>query len=199
MVTAIADRRIAATAPRRLFRLVVRDTAPDDARLYSVIRQVEHPGPLATGLGTRRYQFDSDRLWPTATDQAGSSGAEPWTFLLDGRIPRGDLVWFCENFVIEVNAPAASFDLTMPDADEHVILRRMFGDIGAEAYPNEHRTAVDLAAAFISVARAARAGVTAPAAAMCFPLASRARFARYFTRHGGMAGQRWGADRGRPQ
>jgi hypothetical protein len=164
VLSAIAD-CCAGTPAQRLFRLVVRDTAPDDDRLIRALRQVDNPAALTPAFATRRYQFDPEQLWPTATAPVGvssSTSCDTWAFLRDGSISRDDLVWFCEHFVIEVDAPAASFDLTTPDAAEHVILRRMLGDIGAETYPNEHRTAVDVAAAFISVARAARGGTVNP-------------------------------------
>ena len=161
VLSAIADRS-AVTPAKHSFRLVVRDTAPDDERLIRALRQVDTPAPLTPGFATRRYQFDPEQLWPTTAAPIGRDSGinrdDTWAFLRDGTISRDDLVWFCKHFVIELDAPAASFDLTMPDAAERVILRRMLGDIGAEAYPNEHRTAVDVAAAFISAARAARGG-----------------------------------------
>jgi hypothetical protein len=161
VLSAIADRR-AFTQTQRLFRLVVRDTAPDDERLISVLRQVNSLVAVIPGTATRRYQFDPERLWPSTTPPIGIGGGirrgDLWAFLRDGALSRDDLVWFCERFVIELDAPAASFDLTMPGAAERVLLRRMLDDIGAEAYPNAHRTAGDVAAAFVSAARAARGG-----------------------------------------
>src|SRR5206468_3721080 len=69
-----------------------------------------------------------------------------------------DLEWACHHLVIEVSAPRASADLTAPDAAERQLLNRMRADVGAEAFPNVERSAVDVAAAMISTARAARQG-----------------------------------------
>jgi hypothetical protein len=163
VLSAIADRRVAERT-ERLFRLVVRDTAPDDERLIRVLRQVDSPGSVIPGLTTRRYRLDPEKLWPIPAAPKGdgsgrtSDGRDTWAFLRDGSISRDDVIWFCEHFVIEVDAPAASFDLTMPGAVEHVVLQRMVRDIGAGAFPNEHRTAVDVATAFVGAARAARSG-----------------------------------------
>src|SRR5438132_10004668 len=64
VLSAIADR---GHAEQSLFRLVVRDTAPDDERLIRALRQVDSPAPLIAGFATRRYQFDPEELWPIAT------------------------------------------------------------------------------------------------------------------------------------
>src|SRR5437660_4579914 len=70
VLSAIADRR-AVTPAERLFRLVVRDTAPDDERLIRALRQVDNPAALIAGFATRRYRFDQEELWPTATAPVG--------------------------------------------------------------------------------------------------------------------------------
>ncbi|MGA3346607.1 MAG: AAA family ATPase, partial [Terracidiphilus sp.] len=69
-----------------------------------------------------------------------------------------DLEWVCQHLVVELGAPPASADLTAPDAAERLLLNRMSADVGAEVFPNVERSAVDVAAAMISTARAARQG-----------------------------------------
>src|SRR5262249_22976197 len=73
ILSAIADSRTVKSAPaRQLFRLVVRDIAPDDERLIGALRPIDHAAPFAPEFGTRRYQFDPDRIWPTGTNHSGA-------------------------------------------------------------------------------------------------------------------------------
>jgi hypothetical protein len=55
-----------------------------------------------------------------------------------------------------------SLDLTDPDLAEQLLLTRVRADVGAEAFPNADRTAIDVAVAMVSAARASRQGLLVP-------------------------------------
>ena len=61
-------------------------------------------------------------------------------------------------FVVELAAPAASFNLTEPGAAEQLLLKRVQTEVGAGMYPNADRSAADVAEALIRSSRAARQG-----------------------------------------
>lgn len=145
-------------ATAHTFRVVLRDARPTDPRLTRVlIPAKQDPGPYVPGMRSLRLSFDPDVLWPLSTGGADNpSGEDTFAFLRDGRLMRTDLLWLCERLIIEVEAPAASFDLINPGPAELLLLERMRRDIGAEAYPNRERTATDVAEALIRSATAAR-------------------------------------------
>jgi hypothetical protein len=157
---AAADRAgLGASAAPAAYRILLRDTRPVDEGLLAVLRPAApDPGPYQPGMTTLRLRFDADVLW----DPSGSGdGTEaPFAFLRDGdrRVSREDLGWFCESAVVEVGAPRASWDLTAPGPAEALLLERLRTEIGAGTYPNRDRSAVDVAEAFIRLARTARQG-----------------------------------------
>lgn len=140
-----------------LYRIVLRDSFPSNPDLMAVLRPLaeDDPGPFISGSATQRFRFDATALWAQRT--GGAIG--PFSFLADCQtITLDELEWTCQHLVIEVSAPPSSGDLTAPNTAEHLLLNRMRADVGAEAFPNLDRSAVDVAAAMISTARAARQG-----------------------------------------
>ena|SRR5437762_2761375 len=143
------------------YRIVMRDSSPVDPVLTTALRPLVEgdPGPFISGSGTRRFRFDAAALWSQRNGFATGGTNGPFSFLADYEtLTLDDLEWACHHLVIEVSAPRASADLTAPDAAERQLLNRMRADVGAEAFPNVERSAVDVAAAMISTARAARQG-----------------------------------------
>ena len=143
-----------------LFRIVLRDQRPVEVGMAAALVPAElDPGPLLPQMSSLRYRFDVDVLWPEAlsprppSDQAP---VDPWAFLRSGTLSRSDLIWFIEHTVVEVEAPAASFNLAAPGAAENLVLRRATEDVGAGFYPNVQRTAIDVVGAFVGAAQAAR-------------------------------------------
>lgn len=139
------------------FRIVLRDARPADDRLTAVLRSADpDPGPFQPGMETRRLMFDADALWDPPPSNDGKKS--PFAFLREGDEPvtRVDLEWFCARLIVEVGAPPASWDLTSPGPAEALLLDRLRADIGAGVYPNQNRPAVDVADAFIRLARVAR-------------------------------------------
>lgn len=144
-----------------LYRIVLRDSFPIDSVLAAVLRPLagDDPGPFITGSATRRFKFDAVAMWNQRNTFATDGTIGPFSFLADYQtLTLDDLEWACQHLVIEVSAPAASADLTAPDTAERLLLNRMRAEVGAEAFPNIERSAVDVAAAIISTARAARQG-----------------------------------------
>ncbi len=164
VATALADRDgPGAGAKEFTFRVVLRDTRPVDRRLLAVLGPANpDPGPLLPGMHTFRMQFDPDALWqgPATEGAHESDDANPFLSLREGAtaIKIADLEWVCARLVIEVEAPAASRDVTDPGPAEQLLIDRVRREVGAELYPNADRSAVDVAEAVIRTARSARQG-----------------------------------------
>lgn len=146
-----------------IFRVVLRDQLPVDPRLTAVLAPLtSDPGPYVAAMRTTRLGFDAGALWQQ--NGGGDSELRPFAFLFTGDEPLSysDLEWCCERLIVEVCAPRASLDLTEPDSAEQILLTRIRTDVGAEVFPNANRTAVDVAAAIVSAARAARQKLLVP-------------------------------------
>lgn len=148
-------------ASGQIFRVVLRDQAPRDPSLTVFLRSLERdPGPFLPSMQTVRLGFDAEALWGQRKPGPKCTTGQPFSFLFRAKVPPSldELRWICEHLVVEVGAPPASGDLTAPDQAEHLLLARVRSEVGAEAFPNVERTAVDVAAAMVSTARAARQG-----------------------------------------
>ncbi|MDD9981350.1 MAG: hypothetical protein OXU81_08350 [Gammaproteobacteria bacterium] len=155
-----------AEANDHCFRVILMDAAPTDPDLVAILGLADRdPGPLVRGMRSLRMKLRPDALWSHYEDGSGNRPARdgPFSFLSGARhrVSRGDIDWVCEHVVVELNAPIASLDLAAPDAAERILLQRVREEIGAGAYPNQHRAPVDVAAALIDSARAARRGSAA--------------------------------------
>ncbi len=151
-----------AAASDHCFRVVLMDAPPTDPRLTEILEPpARDPGPFTRGMQTIRMSFRSETLWRSherATDPSG--GEDPFTFL-GTELPEInglDLDWACKHLIVELCAPTASLDLTKPGAVELTLFQRVRDEVGAGAYPNQHRAPLDVAAALIDSARAARRG-----------------------------------------
>jgi hypothetical protein len=109
-------------------------------------------------MQTTRLSFNAVALW----EQGKLEGTDrnQFGFLFSTEVPPSfdELEWACEHLIVEVGAPPASGDLTAPDIAERILLNRVRAEVGAESFPNLERSAVDVAAAMVSAARAARQG-----------------------------------------
>src|SRR6266567_3828939 len=159
---ALADRDgPGASAKEFTFRVVLRDTRPVDRRLLAVLGPANpDPGPLLPGMQTFRMHFDPDALWQGMVTERAHEEGDPFLSLREGAaaIEFADLEWVCARLVIEVEAPAASRDVTAPGPAEQLLIDRLRREIGAELYPNADRSAEDVAEAVIRTARSARQG-----------------------------------------
>lgn len=161
---ALADRDgPGADASDVTFRVVLADSRPLDERLLEVLEPASpDPGPYLPGFSSFRMRFKPANLWPESSDAgtAKRSGAHLFSFLRQGigRVDRADLEWVCARLVIEVEAPAATLDLTSPGSAELVLLARVGEEIGAGLHPNADRSVVDVAGDLVTAAGAARQG-----------------------------------------
>lgn len=158
LACALTDRDgpgVAATSSR--YRIVLRDGSPE-ARLQPFVRPSNpDPGPFSVGFRSSRYHLDADKCWPRVLPTPHLRRAnDPFVFLRSAGFARDDFEWLCNHLVIEVNAPEASFDLTRPGPAEEILLDRIRREVGAESYPNQDRSALDIAQALIATAKAAR-------------------------------------------
>jgi len=160
VAAAVADREgPGINATRHAFRVVLRDSHPTDEKLVAVLRPANpDPGPFLRGMPTRRLQFNPEALLRGVGETGGERSS--FGFLSEGEraVRPEDLKWVCERLIVEVQAPAASGDLTAAGPAEQLLLSRARADIGAELFPNAGRSAIDVAEAMIRTARAARQG-----------------------------------------
>ena len=150
-----------ATASAHSYRIVLRDGAPTDPRLASVLIPASvDPGPFVPGMRSMRLVFDAEALRSHMERSGMEAGHSDYSFAFmgDGSPPlsQSDLDWACDRLVVEVQAPASSGDLTEPAEAEALLLRRVREDVGAGMFPNVDRSAVDVAAAMIGIAQSAR-------------------------------------------
>ena len=154
----VADRNGPGAAfPNTTYRVVLRDGRPLDPDLTAVLRPAaSDPGPLVPTTASVRLQFVTDSVWPLE----GTASPQAFAFIREGSLDRADVEWAFGRLVVEIDAPPASFDLTRPLAAEQALLDRVRRDVGAESYPNDDRSAVDVAAAIVATVRAARMKTT---------------------------------------
>ena len=159
---AIADRDRPGSQAREIsFRIIMRDIPPSDPRLCAALRPANpDPGPFVDGIRSVRMRFRADALWGESGGLVTESpdGNNPFFRVQIGEkaVERPDLDWVCERLVVELDAPAASLDLTNPDAAERLLLKRVRNEVGAGNYPNADRSDIDVAEALIRSARAVR-------------------------------------------
>ncbi len=162
IATMIADRTGPGSDANALsFRIVLRDQAPSDPNLTAVLTPVGNdPGPFLPIMQTHRLGFDAIALWQQRVPVPESEAKHPFGFLFsaEAHLTFDDLQWACQHLIVEVGAPPASGDLTAPKIAEHMLLTRIRSEVGAELFPNTGRSAIDVSAAMISAARAAREG-----------------------------------------
>lgn len=137
------------------YRVILTNDIPDDPRLLSALTKSSAPEFVA-GFRTSRFRLSVDSIWPLDTSSTGT----PLKPTQTAKYTRNELVWFLDNFIIELNSPRASFDLTKPDEAEKLLLSLTRNEIGAETFPNAHRSCIDVAQGLIHVARASRQGTT---------------------------------------
>ncbi|MGW3397319.1 AAA family ATPase [Streptomyces hydrogenans] len=159
---AIADRDGPGASARTVqLRIVMRDAPPDDAVLSAVMVPARaSDAPFLAGMNTTLRRFDAEALWQGVElpAQGRRKAGNVFRFLTEGKmaVSREDLDWLCEHLVVELGAPAMTMDLRRPGPAEELLLQRVRGELGAGIHPNEGRSPVDVAEAFIRTVRAAR-------------------------------------------
>ncbi len=132
------------------YRLCTTWLAPTDAKLTNVLEPVAAE-PTFLGYGTKLYRLRVEQIWP--------DGAAPsWRRLKSAiDLTRQDFLDFADRFVIELECPPASTDLTAPAELELLLINLLENSIGIGRYPNHTRRAVDVAAQLVQLASRSRA------------------------------------------
>lgn len=158
----LADRDCSSGEVKQVsYRIVLTDLPPTDPALCSVLKPANpDPGPFIQGFNTERMRFSSNALLDWTNTRHGTSKDEnnPFKFLsnCETSVSRTVLDWICDHLIVELAAPRASFDLTKPGQAERLLLQRTRAEVGAEIFPNDFRTAIDVATALVDCARKAR-------------------------------------------
>lgn len=110
--------------------------------------------PTVEHSPSMHFRLRSDVIWaPNSTplwaplEAYARSGAE---------FGRDDFVEFCERFVIELGLPSTSTTLTRPGPIEEALINELAERVGIGRYPNQGRSAQDVAALAVSLANLAR-------------------------------------------
>ena len=162
ILAALAEKKARESQAREFsFRVILRDTLPTNDELNRVLAPaLPDPGPFTRGMKSVRMRFQADALMGESirSDTSQSDDEHTFSFLFDERrgVCYADLEWICERLVVELEAPVANFDLSNPNEAEHLLLTRVKSEVGAGIFPNSARSAVDVAEALVSCARAAR-------------------------------------------
>ncbi len=122
-------------------------TFPVAEELMPFLRSAQSTPPLLSGIETKRFALELDRIWPI--------GEEPLWNALD-TLDRDTFAAFSGRFTVEVGCPQASGDLRQPGPLEDSLLKVLRDGIGIGLFPNNSRDLADAAAHLIYSARALR-------------------------------------------
>lgn len=107
--------------------------------------------PSFLGYSTSCYKLRGNLIWPESGFFEWQPRRQPIA------ISRNDFFEFAEHFLIELNYPPLSGDLTNPGTLERLLLNLLTSGIGVGQYPNRERNPVDVAATLVQMAFQARA------------------------------------------
>jgi hypothetical protein len=143
----------AGTAPADEYRLCATWQPPDQGDAIAALMEPLAASPTISGSVSQLYRIAGERLWPVGRELL-------WSSLLpstcDPDFSRENVLAFCERFVIELVLPAASEELAVPGPLEQALIQELARRVGIGRYPNQGRTATDVAALAISLANLAR-------------------------------------------
>lgn len=111
--------------------------------------------PLSTNKTFPEIDTKTFRLRTSAIWEQGQQSV--WRRLRDSSdITRQDFIDFADRFVIELEFPSASTDLSAPGTLEILLLNLLTDSIGIGRYPNHWRNPVDVAVQLVQLANSAR-------------------------------------------
>lgn len=107
--------------------------------------------PSIGGTRTQCFQLIPELIWPEV-------GSQVWTQLANpsAGITREEFVGYCSRFLIELELPSASTDLTAPGIIENAVIGLLADRVGVGRYPNQSRLPSDVAALAVTLATLAR-------------------------------------------
>lgn len=101
-------------------------------------------------IDTKTFRLKTNSIWEPDQQPV-------WQRLKDSAdITRQDFLDFAERFVIELEFPSASTDLSTPGILETLLLSLLTDSIGIGRYPNHRRNPVDVAVQLVQLANSAR-------------------------------------------
>lgn len=103
------------------------------------------------GTRTQCFQLIPELIWPEGCSQVWTPLANP-----SAGITREEFVGYCSRFLIELELPSASTDLTAPGIIENAVIGLLADRVGVGRYPNQSRLPSDVAALAVSLATLAR-------------------------------------------
>jgi hypothetical protein len=133
--------------PAQEYRLAVAWGTPTDGSLNGLVVETADP-PSVAGSNSRCFRLVADNIWP-------ENGEPLWACLKE--IQRSDFAAFAERFVLETNTPPFSGSLRDPGPLEQLLLQRLTETVGIGLYPNQDRSADNVAGHLIHLATSARA------------------------------------------
>lgn len=132
------------------FRLCSTWLDPNDD-LKACLVSVDDKDPTFEKNPTKLYSLNPDIIWP-------KDSVPIWRCLRNNQnITRENFIGFCSRFIIELECPPASHDLTQPGSLESLLFELLEQGVGIGKYPNQHRNVIDVAASLINLATRARA------------------------------------------
>ncbi|MCF2151476.1 NACHT domain-containing protein [Desmonostoc muscorum LEGE 12446] len=148
----IACFKSAGSAVADEYRLCATWSRPRDPKLVALLEEIPAE-PSFVGHPTRLYRLRGDLIWP----EGGKFSWKPKR-AAEFNLSQQDFLDFTARFVIELECPSFSGDLSNPGTLEQMLLRLLVNDIGVGQYPNQERNVVDVAFSLSEIASQARAG-----------------------------------------
>jgi energy-coupling factor transporter ATP-binding protein EcfA2 len=134
------------------YRLCATWSRPTEPELVAVLEEISAESSFV-GHPTKLYRLRGDLIW---TEGGGFSWKPKKA--AKSNPSRQDFLDFTARFVIEIECPSFSGDLTNPGQLEQMLLRLLANDIGVGQYPNRERNVVDVASSLREIASQARTG-----------------------------------------
>jgi hypothetical protein len=144
----------AGDSPGDEYRLCATWTPPVEDDPLAALLEPLVSEPTFAGWPSRFFRLRISAIWPERDGPVW-----PWLLESNGdniRFTRDDFQEFCDRFVIELELPSASRELTAPGPLERHLLNILSEDVGIGRYPNHGRLPADVAALAISLANLAR-------------------------------------------
>lgn len=132
------------------YRLCATWLTPADPELLRLLEPVKAELSFP-GHPSKTFRFRADLIWP----DGGTSLRRPLREASD--ITRQEFLDFSQRFIIELECPLASCDFSNPGQLESLLLNLLTDSIDIGRYPNQNRTAVDVAALLQQFAARTRA------------------------------------------
>ena len=133
------------------YRLCATWHPPEQADALSGLITPVAREPSIGGTRTQCFQLIPELIWPEGGSQVWAQLANP-----SAGITHEEFAGYCSRFLIELELPSASTDLTAPGIIENAVIGLLADRVGVGRYPNQSRLPSDVAALAVSLATLAR-------------------------------------------